>query len=191
MKEKQTKNMGLEVVAVILIGIILLPVSSAQDPPSSSSSTQKDCLFYSYTSSNNHFFLLQNNSSVFGSEVNIIHNCDNVEIRLNGLYYASSNNSFEVTIESGINNISIISEDENINYENVVFYPDILLWESEYEMLINPRISKEYIDLDLAESQQNWSVALGILMVWVLSTYVYWRLIQSYTDKNFIEEVVS
>ena len=61
----------------------------------------------------------------------------------------------------------------------------------EYQYLISPQKNVEIIDINLAESQQNWSVALGILMVWVLSTYVYWKLIQSYTDKNFIEEVLS
>lgn len=191
--KRRINNMGLRVVVVFfVVGIYLLPMASAQDPPvQSSSENEKECLFYAFTTSENHNFLITNNTSVFGTNVSLIHNCNNVELRVDGIFYASSNNSFDVKIEPGIHNITIISEQKTSYFSNVVFYPDVLLWESEYQYLINPPIQKEYIDLDLAESQQNWSVALGILMVWVLSTYVYWKLIQSYTDKNFIEEVVS
>jgi hypothetical protein len=190
---KETKNifnMGLEVVVVLLIGVILLPMSSAQDPPVDNSSSEKPCLFYAYTISDNHYFLIQNNSSVFGSQVNIVHNCDNLELRLNGGFYASSNLSFSVNIDSGINNLTLITEDGSSTFENVVFYPDVLIWESQYELLVSNPGQKEFIDIDIAELRQNWSVAFGIIMVWVLTTYVYWRLIQSYVDKNFIEEVV-
>lgn len=191
MKEKkQTKHMGLRVVAVILIGIILLPMSSAQDPPSSSSEDKKDCLFYAYSESQNHFFLIKNNSTMFGSQINIVHNCDNVLLKVDGKLYASSNDSFMVTIETGIRNISIESEDKTDIFENVVFMPDILLWEGQYELLVNPNVGKEFIDVDIASLRENWSVAFGIVMVWGLSTLVYWKLIQSYTDKNFIQEVV-
>lgn len=191
--KRRINNMGLRVVVVFfVVGIYLLPMASAQDPPvESSSENEKECLFYAFTTSENHNFLITNNTSVFGTNVSLIHNCENVELRVDGVFYASSNNSFNFKIESGIYNITIISEEKIEFFSNVLFYPDVLLWESQYEYLINPPIEKEYIDIDLAESQQNWSVALGILMVWVLSTYVYWKLIQSYTDKNFIEEVVS
>jgi hypothetical protein len=191
MKKKKLKIMGLRVVSVVLIGLFLLPMSSAQDPPSSSSSeNEKDCLFYAYSVSQSHYFLIQNNSSVFGSEINIIHNCDNVLLIVDGFNYASSNESFQVKIEQGIRNITIQSEDKQEIYESVLFYPDVLLWESEYEYLMNPNIDKEFIDVDIAQLQENWAVAIGIVMVWGLSTLVYWKLIQSYVDKNFIEEVV-
>jgi hypothetical protein len=191
MKEKQNKYMGLRVVTVVLIGLILLPMSSAQDPPSSSSSQdEKDCLFYAYSVSQSHYFLIQNNSSLFGSEINIIHNCDNVLLIVDGFNYASSNESFKVKIDPGIRNITIQSEDKKEIYESVLFYPDVLLWESEYEYLMNPNIDKEFIDVDVAQLKENWAVAFGIIIVWGLSTLVYWKLIQSYVDKNFIEEVV-
>jgi hypothetical protein len=109
---------------------------------------------------------------------------------LNGGFYASSNLSFSVNIDSGINNLTLISEHGSSTFENVVFYPDVLIWESQYELLVSNPGNKEFIDIDIAELRQNWSVAFGIVMVWVLTTYVYWRLIQSYVDKNFIEEVV-
>jgi len=191
MKEKKLKIMGLRVVSVVLIGLILLPMSSAQDPPSSSTSEdEKDCLFYSYSTSGNHYFLIQNNSSVFGSEIKIIHNCQTVQVKVNGLFYASSNESFFINVDSGIYNITIESEDSSSLYQNVVFYPDALLWESEYAYLINQDYNKEFIDIEISELRQNWAVAFGIIMVWGLSTLVYWKLIQSYVDKNFIEEVV-
>jgi hypothetical protein len=186
---KKEFSMGLRVgmVFLIVVGLYLLPTSTAQDPPADE---EKDCLFYAYTSSSNHYFLLQNNSSVFGENVNIVHNCDTLEVRVNGEFYASSNNSFEVRISSGINNITIISEDSSSTFENVIFYPDVLLWEDQYQLLVNDRGSSEFIDIDTANLRQNWAVGFGIIMVWVLTTYVYWRLIQSYVDKNFIEEVV-
>ena len=49
---------------------------------------------------------------------------------------------------------------------------------------------KQVIELELSETRTNWAVGVGIVIVWVLNVYVYWSLISSYVDRNFIEEVV-
>ena len=48
----------------------------------------------------------------------------------------------------------------------------------------------ELISIDVSNSRENWASILSIVVVWVLTVYVYWKLIESYVNNNFIEEVV-
>jgi hypothetical protein len=70
----------------------------------------------------------------------------------------------------------------------VNFYPDRLQWEGEWFKFNNLDIV--LIDAAKAEIQENWASFLSVIIAWILSTYVYWNLINSYVQKNFIEEVV-
>ena len=75
------------------------------------------------------------------------------------------------------------------NYQVEVF-PDRLEWEGDFLLLNRGNQDTEFISIDLSNSRENWASAFSILIVWVLTTYVYWKLIESYVNKNFIEEVV-
>jgi hypothetical protein len=181
---KETTNKGLRVFLFITVGILLLPAVNAQDPPVDNS---KECLFYAFTSSENHNFLIQNNSIVFGQTMKVKHNCEFLEIRSNGEFLARSNNSFEVQIFQGINNLTF-QTNSSIQYFKFEVYPDRLGWEYEYNELITEK--NEFISINLSNSRENYASIFSIIIVWVLTTYVYWKLIESYTNKNFIEEVV-
>tara|TARA_B110000444_G_scaffold251959_1_gene280574 strand:+ start:2936 stop:3490 length:555 start_codon:yes stop_codon:yes gene_type:complete len=165
--------------------LVIFPSSSAyaQEPPA-----EKECILYAYTYSENHYFLIQSNSSIFGQSVIVEHNCESISVSINGSFYASSESNLNFQIESGVQSITFSSQNKSWVYENVSVYPDRLDWEYDFNML-NDRDSK-FIDIKIANTQINWAVAMSITIVWVLSTYVYWSLISSYVDKNFIEEVV-
>jgi hypothetical protein len=90
-------------------------------------------------------------------------------------------------VEQGLHNISLIGENFTEEYKNVNFYPDRLEWEGEYRFLMDADV--KYIDVGIAEVRANWAVVWGVIIVWALSTMVYWNLISSYTQRNFIEEV--
>lgn len=168
--------------AGVLLVLLLSPVS-AQAPPQ-----EKECLAYAYTESENHYFLMKNNSSIFGSKVFVEHNCDELEIHLNGQFYISSNNNFDFVIDPGISNFTFFMDDnKSIIYENVVFYPERLNWEFDYEMLESQKPT--FIEMAKADVEMNWAVSFSIVIVWVLSTYVYWSLINNYTQRTFVEEV--
>lgn len=192
MKEEKSTHKGL--VFVVLLSVVsLLPTVSGQDPPVDDDQGQqeedeKSCLFYAYTSSENHRFLLGPNSSMFGERLMIVHNCQEVEIFLDGFFEASSGSNFSITIEPGIHNITILSNSSESKFENVVFYPERLEWEFDYQFIQESKPT--FIDLETHKTQANWAVIVGILIVWVLNVYVYWSLISSYVDRNFIEEVV-
>ena len=172
--------------SVVLLALVsLLPTANAQGPPVDDES----CLAYAYTSSEKHFFLLGDNSSMFGDRLMVIHDCEEVSIYIEGFFESSSSKNFSIPIQPGITNISIEANGFNATYENVMFYPDRLEWEFDYSLLIQEP-QKETIDLELSISRTNWAVGVGILIVWVLNVYVYWSLISSYVDRNFIEEVV-
>jgi hypothetical protein len=185
MKES-TKNMALRVFLFVTLGILLLPFVNAQEPPVDN---QKPCIFYAYTESGNHNFLMKNGSSLFGDNLKIIHNCESLTIYVNSEFYAQSNSSLDVKMNYGYQNITIESEDSISFYQNVVFYPDQLQWESQYNQLFQIP-ETELISIDTSNTRENWASILSIVIVWVLTTYVYWKLIESYVNKNFIEEVV-
>jgi len=183
MKEEKSIHKGLAFVILVAV-CILLPTVSGQGPPVDENS----CIAYAYTNSENHLFLLGQNTSMFGSTLNIVHNCEELEIYVDGFFQASSSTDFSILIEEGIHNITIQSNEFNQTFGSVMFYPDRLNWEYEWQIIENSK--PQFIDIELAALQTNYAVGIGIFIVWVLSTYVYWSLISSYVDRNFIEEVV-
>lgn len=169
----------------ILMGSYLLPVSSSATPPDYS------CLAYAYTSSEGHKFLIDDNTINYGSNMSIIHNCDSISVYFDDVFQASSSNNFTLILEPGIYNMTLRGENSTFEYSNVQVLPDRLTWIDEwnsYQKAINLDI--ELIDIASATVQANWGVFWGVIIVWVLSTYVYWNLINNYIQKNFIEEVV-
>lgn len=184
MKEKTTHT-ALRAFAFIALGLFLLPSVNAQGPPVEE---DKPCLFYGYSQSMNHYFMLQNNSIMYGNNLTLIHNCDYISISKNGQFIVSSNSSVNIEIIEGYQNLTIQTNNE-IRYFTVEVIPDRLEWEYEYLMLDYQEPS-EFISIDISNTRENWAVVFSIIIVWLLSTSVYWKLIQSYVNKNFIEEVV-
>lgn len=184
---KKNTHTGLS--AVLLVGLLLAllpPLASAQDPPFEPE--EKACISYAYTQSELHFFLLGQNASLFGSKLNINHNCQEVSIYIDGQFQASSSTNFSINVEPGVHQITLESDGINRTFKDVSFFPDRLNWQYEYQELQDSK--PQFIELELSAIRTNWAVGIGILMVWVLSTYVYWTLINSYVQRNFIEEVV-
>jgi nicotinamide riboside transporter PnuC len=184
MKDQKT-HMALRLLLFVALGIILLPSVNGQEPPVED---EKPCLYYAYTTSQEYNFLIQNNSKLFGSEVSIIHNCEYLQINLEGQFYARSNNSMYLQFESGSHNLTIITNEDTRDFKIEIF-PDRLEWEGDF-LLLNQKETSEFISIDLSNNRENWASIVSIVIVWVLTTYVYWRLIESYVNKNFIEEVV-
>jgi hypothetical protein len=183
MKEKS--HMGLRVFLFIAFGILLLPSVNAQDPPDSQ---EEPCLFYAYSFSQNHYFLIQNDAILYGNNLTLIHNCEYVRIYKNNEFVIESNNSINMVIEPGIQNFTIETNEYTRTYQ-VEIIPDRLEWERQYEQLfIEPQ--DEFISINLSNDRENIASIFSIIIVWVLTTYVYWKLIESYVNKNFIEEVV-
>ena len=108
MKEKIKQNMVLRSLLFVALGILLLPGVNGQEPPVENES--KDCLVYSFTSSESYNFLISNNSKHFGTTLQIIHNCEFVQIDIEGQFYARSNNSFAIDITPGFHNLTFSNE---------------------------------------------------------------------------------
>ncbi len=168
---------------VFLLVLLLTPsLAQAQDPPSS-----KQCLAYAFTSSEPHLFLIGDNTSVFGNEIQINHDCDDLQLFIDGEFAAASNSNLTYSIEPGRHNITMIFDNQTLTMENVDFYPDRLEWEYEWEQLEEQKSA--FISISDSNFQINWAVAFSIVIVWVLAVYVYWQLINSYVERTFIEEV--
>ena len=177
----KTKNTNKSLRAIMfIIGVILLPLGTATAAPG-------DCLAYAYTESGNHAFLIQENSSNFGNNITIITNCENLTIELDGVFLAQISKNTTIGIEPGLHNFSLEGSGFSQTFSNVLFYPDFLQWESNYRLEMNQEVN--FIDSALVEAQTNWAVFFGVVIVWVLCVYVYWNLINSFIQRNFIEEV--
>jgi hypothetical protein len=183
--EKKKHSMVLELALVITLGLLLLPGVAGQEPPVDEE--EKGCIAYAYTQSENHFFLLKDNASMFGDVLRVVHNCDDLRVYADGFFLASSGQNFTFSLEAGIHNLSFQSSTFNESFSNVMFYPDRLNWEFDFIELQESK--PQFIDIELSELRTNWAVGVGIVVVWVLTTYVYWSLISSYIDRNFVEEV--
>lgn len=182
--EKKKNSMVLEL-AFLTALVLLLPGAAGQEPPVDEE--EKGCIAYAYTESDNHFFLLKDNASMFGDVVRVVHNCEDLRVYAEGFFLASSSQNFTFSLEAGIHNLSFESSSFNESFSNVMFYPDRLNWEFDFIELQEAK--PQFIDVDLSELRTNWAVGVGIVVVWVLTTYVYWSLISSYIDRNFVEEV--
>ena len=170
------------VIFTLLIYLLSVNSAAAASPP---------CLFYAYTESGEHAFLLRENTSVFGSELRIKHNCEDMTVRIDGEFYASSNQSMIITIPEGKHNFTFESPEYTTTYSNVGVLPDRLTWIDQYNEWTFQTPDVELIDIAAAELQANWGVFWGVIIVWILSTYVYWTLINNYVQRNYIEEVKS
>ena len=94
-----------------------------------------------------------------------------------------------ISANPGIANYTFITPHQTIDM-TIEFYPDRLQWEYEYQRLdFDP--NQQFISIDASNSKEVIASIASIIIVWVLCVYVYWRLIESYVNKNFIEEVVN
>ena len=169
---------------LFMSALLVTPITvNAQSPPA-----EKECIAYAFTESESHLFLIGKETMLFGSNLTVVHNCAYASIELNGSIMAGSNDSFTIPIEPGLYNITIgLDDNRTLEFDNVRFFPERLNWEFEWLEIQESRPT--FIELAKADVQLNWAVSFSIVIVWVLSTYVYWSLINSYTQRTFVEEV--
>ncbi len=172
----------------VLILLPFLSFSALAEPPEEN----QPCIAFAYTESENHLFLLGSNKSIFGTKLTVEHNCESVEIIANGNFTGYSElNKIEVSLNVGINNVTISGDNQTFNYYNVTVMPDRLTWAYDYyEWKRGDAVELEkFISITAATAQANWASILSIVVVFSLVTMVYWNLINSYIDKNYCEEV--
>lgn len=175
-----------KVFCIITVGFfLLLPIVSADEAPPS-----QECLAYAYSDSESHSFLVKSNASLFGNVLNVVHDCESLQLWVDGEKVVQSNSSFfEYEIEQGIHNISLLGDGFEKNYSFVSFYPDRLEW--RYQWIEISGSDVQFIEVGKATLQENWASFLSIIITWFLSTYVYWQFVQTYVQRNYIEEVIN
>lgn len=175
---------------ILIMGLILLspviPTTSAEPPGNN------DCIFYAYSESQNHKFLIDSNAALFGTNVTLIHNCDYIQVNLNGEFFTASTNSTDIrfSINPGIYNITVEYDNNTKIMNNVDFYPDTLTWYGDYMTWQYGDYDGSYIKISELNTKENYVSAVTAIIIWVLCVYVYWNLINTYVDRNFCEEVV-
>lgn len=166
--------------AVLFMLAVSPPISAAAVGP-------PDCLAYAYLESDDHLFLVGNNSTAYGSDLYLEHNCGRAEILINGEFFAEGQTGLSAPIEPGNYTIEIRSENNSWRYSNFEIRPDRLDWNFNFSLAFPE--NEALIPESEAIVMQNWAAGATGLIIWVLCVYVYWNLINSYTQRNFIEEV--
>lgn len=164
----------------MLISILLLAVIST-------AKAEDNCLVYAYTEDSEHYFLIQNNATVYGSKLFINHNCETVSVEIDGYFEQQSSQNFSVEIESGSRDIRLNFDNNSLLFENVFVIPSTLEWADEYQ-IVQEEIRRTTIE-NLNRSLNTASIGTAI-MIWVLTVFIYWKLINHYVDRNYFEEVI-
>ena len=175
---------------LVFLGVILFSpfsfVASAEPP------NEKECLFYGYSSSFNHYFLLEDNAVVFGTNLTFVNNCEKLTIYTDDNFLAQSENGSTVYVNlfAGTYNFTINADGKNYTINNAELLPNALTWYGDYNDWKYGDFSLEaLVELSYAEAQENWASFLTAVIIWVLTVFVYWNLINSYVDRNYAEEV--
>jgi hypothetical protein len=183
----EKSHQGLVVAFVLVLTLAVLP------PPATAqgAAAGPPCLAYAFTQSGDYDFLATNDHVVHGDNLTIIHNCQRLEAFVDDVYVGGTNSSsFRVPVSPGMVNLSLIDVEGNQIW-NLTFevIPDRLKWDIQWEQL---QLSlPSYVDGAEVSRQANWAAAMTGLIVWVLSVYVYWNLINSFVQRNYVEEVVA
>jgi hypothetical protein len=181
MESKQKEHRRFNLGFWFILGVALLtPSASANAPP---------CLVYSFTESGTHQFLVNNNTSNFGDNLTVIHNCEQVRIEMDGQFFALLETNAVIPISPGLHSFNFTFDNQTMRFDNVMFYPDYLNWESNYQFNVFPN-NEPMVEKSIIDAQLNWAVFFGIGITWILCVYVYWNLINTFTQRNFIEEVL-
>lgn len=151
---------------------------SALEPP--------ECIAYSYTYVDDHYFLMQNNSILYDTSLIIKHNCDNVEVYIDDALIHQTTRNSTLYIPEGINNYTIIGDNNTWTFQNVNVIGGSLGWYDDYLEYTNNQPSVSEIE---STRISNYVAFFTGLIIWVLSVNVYWKLINHYVDRNYLEEV--
>ena len=175
-------------VLAILVGVLASAPASAAGPP-------EGCASYAYASDamGTIHTLMMNDSIMFGERVNVVNGCEGpVQIYADGRFIAAVNETGWFPISSGISTYRFIWEDgSSLVFENVTSYSS-RVWEgSFYE--IEPTLNPDMIALQKSDLQtREVMVSIGsAVIVWAMVTMLFWRLVNHYIDRNFVEEVIA
>ena len=165
----------------VLFGIlILLPSVSAS------------CISYGFFSDDsiNHRSFLMTDGYHFGNQLFVESNCE-TQIIINGEVQFITNSTATLFVPNGIHNIELKSENSTRNYTSIFVQGGAFLdnaIQSNNSIYSEDKIQISVEDLDSSKV----FVAIGnSLILFILITVVYWRVINIYTDKYYFEEVIS
>ena len=167
---------------LIMITSLPLGVSAGDSPP---------CMAYAYTlDEQNHYSLIATDSFVFGTRISVESNCPNTQLIIDGELMAYGNNTITGYTSAGFHNVTITNQNFTANYSNVNFIQSgglnnvINNMPANYNPYSEPYTPQQINNLELV------SGIGAILLSWVIVVGVMWKLISSYQERNFVEEVV-
>jgi len=175
-----------------LLLLLILATSSAS---ASAATEEPPCLtvVHAQDASGTIFTLMENGSTMFGDRAVVRTTCEGpYKISSDGLDRAYTNGSSTFSLLVGVHDYTFRFDSGLVfEFENVTVYPSEV-WTSAYYS-IDPEAAPVTYFVDNAELQaRDVMIAFGsAIIIWATSTFIVWRLVSTYIDRNFIEEVLS
>lgn len=169
---------------LLLLALTVSPAVAANDPA---------CIAYAYTmaESEPHASLLIDRGYVFGTQIMVVSNCNNTSIMIDGFMAASSpSGSLYTYVDPGEHTIILLNDGFNQTINNVTFIQTgqlasiVQQLPNEHNPYAEPWTPEEISNLEL------YSGIGALVLSWVMVVGVMWRLISSYQERNYIEEVL-
>ncbi len=173
-------------VLLLVFASLVLPCGvSAQTPPPS-------CLAYAFTYEEElrHLSLIERESVVFGNRITLTTDCgQGVDLIIDDVSVLWTNRSAVYEVTNGLHNISIQGEGFSAYYQNVTFVQAGQLGLAMGNLPANHNPDAFMITpADLGGRQMLVALSTG-LITWAVVTMGLWHIINSYVDRNYIEEV--
>ena len=168
---------------LLLLALTVSPAVAATGPA---------CIAYAYTVDGyeGHFSMIASESYVFGTEIYVISNCNNTQLIIDEELVTKGNNTLKGYTNSGTHKVTIMNDGFNQTYENVSFIQSGALTNVVNQLPAeNNPYSSAYTPSEI-DNIEMYSGIGALVLSWVMVVGVMWRLISSYQERNYIEEVL-
>ena len=188
-----TKSWGASSVKVCVL--LALGWACLLQTPGVSAAAPPECTVYVYSQddSGRLFTLMQNGSLMFGERAEVYaEGCSSpYEIAVDGMTRVYTNGTTKFNLIQGTHDYSFMFDDgTSIQFENVTVFSSRTWTETYYQ--IAPEEGPVTFFVDNSELQaRDVLIAIGTtIIVWSITTFILWRLINEYVDRRYLEEVV-
>ncbi|MAU73622.1 MAG: hypothetical protein CMA22_08300 [Euryarchaeota archaeon] len=187
MEFKQRK----QITVLALVVLALSAITTLSGASAASASTPDDCLVYAYVEDGYaHYSLVMHNSTLVGTDlvVRATPSCGVIEVVVNNRPRIGGEVWIELSIPLETNTIELNGEGWNQTFSNLTIYPagDFTAGVEQYRI-------PDPITLSLSDLEESnfWLVIRSSILLWFITTVLFWKVLNFIADRFHCEEVVA
>jgi hypothetical protein len=187
MESKQRK----QITVLALVVLALSAITTLSGASATSASAPEDCLVYAYVEDGYaHYSLVMQNSTLVGTDliVRATPSCGIIEVVVNDRPRIGGESWIELSIPLETSSIQLVGEGWNQTYSNLTIYPagDFTAGVEQYRI-------PDPITLSLSDLEESnfWLVIRSSILLWFITTVLFWKVLNFIADRYHCEEVVA